>query len=357
LIADPEILEPGDTSTIIVDAVDPDGDALSYSVEISGGEITGEGPRWTWTAPMIEGIFSLNVTVKDQNGANAFMGITIVVEESTPTNSDPVIRSFTASSYILIVEDSTDLEVEAFDPDGDQLVYEYTASDGRISGSGNSVEFIAPDAEGMVTVEVIVTDGKGGEARNSLIIDVVLRPRIEPPEIIDLELSVGSIPQGDRNSELRIEVIVRENTYPINGVYADLSDLKQQNHKSMIFEGLADRGGSQVIEYSLEIRNLHGLEAGNYSIIVTAEDERNYVSNPVEATFMISAPEILDNGTYVDERSSKVTPWMLILIGIIVLAVVMIMFIAARKIGSRKKGSENEPDPTNTISYHAIEIT
>jgi len=357
LSADPEILEPGATSTIVIDAVDPDGDTLSYKVDASGGEISGEGPQWSWTAPMTEGEYSINVSVADQLGAEVSEGITLVVREEELENSDPVIRSFVSSKNILLVEEKADLEVDAFDPDGDEVFIEYETTDGKIIGSGNRVEFRAPDVEGQVTITVYATDGIGGQAESSLLIDVVQPPEIEPPQIVKGDMSPISIERGDRNSKVLIEILVKEETYPISSVFADLTGIDKQQRKSLRYDGLTDHEGLMLHAYSLELRNLYELEAGNHTIIITAEDERNYISDPLELMIMVVTPASQENVTGVKDEGSILAPWMLIPIVILLMIIAASIFLVVWKAGSKRSGSSSMPLQTRSISYQAIEVT
>ncbi|ADI75089.1 APHP domain protein (plasmid) [Methanohalobium evestigatum Z-7303] len=68
----PSTIFEGNSCDIIVDASDPDGDNLNYYYEPSGGKITGEGDKVTWTSdkaspgePPIIGDFFVDVKVMD----------------------------------------------------------------------------------------------------------------------------------------------------------------------------------------------------------------------------------------------------------------------------------------------------
>jgi len=61
----PEIVPPGESSTITVEAGDPDRDKLSYMWAASGGAIQGTGKTVAWLPPEIEGKYELTVTVSD----------------------------------------------------------------------------------------------------------------------------------------------------------------------------------------------------------------------------------------------------------------------------------------------------
>ena len=70
----------GKTSTVTVDAQDPDGDPLTYAWSAPAGSLTSASARQTpWTAPMVEGPVPVTVTVRDDKGASASDVVTIQV--------------------------------------------------------------------------------------------------------------------------------------------------------------------------------------------------------------------------------------------------------------------------------------
>lgn len=90
-----------------------------------------------------------------------------------PGNQDPIIASFTATPDQVAPGGTSQLVVEATDPDGDTLSYSYTVSPaaaGAVTGTGASVTFTASAtaAAGTVTITVTVRDSGGGEATASV---------------------------------------------------------------------------------------------------------------------------------------------------------------------------------------------
>lgn len=108
-----------------------------------------------------------------------------------PRNRRPVIKSFTSSARTIQVcpfhpelyeKPSADLIVEATDPDGDELQYEYSTSEGTISGKGKSVTWDLKDAlRGQHVVRVTVTDGKGGKVEGALTVTTEDASSCDPP--------------------------------------------------------------------------------------------------------------------------------------------------------------------------------
>ena len=64
----PKVIFEGKSTTVICDAMDPDGDALTYHWEVKSGRIVGEGSKVTWIAPMEEREFVIFCYVTDSNG-------------------------------------------------------------------------------------------------------------------------------------------------------------------------------------------------------------------------------------------------------------------------------------------------
>jgi len=63
--AEPEVVLPGENSTITLEADDPDTDKLLYTWTASGGTIAGNGKVANWASPKEEGKYEVNVTVSD----------------------------------------------------------------------------------------------------------------------------------------------------------------------------------------------------------------------------------------------------------------------------------------------------
>ena len=75
-----------------------------------------------------------------------------------------------------------DLLVTATDPDGDRLEYQYSTTDGTISGKGKSVIWDLNNVlRGPHEVLVTVTDGKGGKVKAALTVTTVDGGSCDPP--------------------------------------------------------------------------------------------------------------------------------------------------------------------------------
>lgn len=160
----------GESCTVNCVASDPDGDVITYAWSATEGAISGTGSTVTWMAPTTEGTYSVSVTVTDGESDAVSDSCNIQV-----VNTPPVIASLTPSATDLAPEASGTIGCVASDADGDTLTYAWTATDGTISGTGNSVSWEAPAAEGTYTISVSVSDGHGGTASDSVDIIVEMK--------------------------------------------------------------------------------------------------------------------------------------------------------------------------------------
>jgi len=151
-------------------ASDPDGDALAYHWTATGGDISGQNSTITWTAPDAPGTYTITVNVTDGRGGEATGKLSMEVQVNHP----PVIESLIAEQLVVKPGESTPTMTEcvASDPDGDELVYQWTATGGDIFGQDSTITWTAPHNPGTYIISVRVTDGRGGEATEKLNIEV-----------------------------------------------------------------------------------------------------------------------------------------------------------------------------------------
>ena len=125
----------------------------------------------------------------------SFVGLILAQQQTVQRqpNRPPSINSFTSSLTTLRIcpflptsavsdEPEVTLVVNATDPDGDSLYYEYSTTEGTISGKGKSVVWDLRDVpRGPHEVRVAVTDGKGGKVEASLRVFTVDASGCDPP--------------------------------------------------------------------------------------------------------------------------------------------------------------------------------
>ena len=114
------------------------------------------------------------VSISQHSTAAVFI---LLQQKTAPTpfrNNAPRISSLVASSTQLEPGQSTSLSVTATDADGDTLSYSWTATAGTLANASTAAPtWTAPTTTGIQTINVSVTDGKGGQAGFSLQINVL----------------------------------------------------------------------------------------------------------------------------------------------------------------------------------------
>jgi hypothetical protein len=166
----PELVLLGQTSTIYCTATDQDSDTLTYLWSSDGGTISGSGSEITWTAPNQQGTFQLQCTVNDNQGGLDSAIVEIEVVESI--NQDPIIENLSASPRKIDLGATSNLACQASDPDGDSLIYIWSASAGILSDSGTTASWTAPPIPGNYYISCQVEDGNGGVVMDSIGIEV-----------------------------------------------------------------------------------------------------------------------------------------------------------------------------------------
>ena len=115
----------GETFTYTVEAADPDGDILTYSLlgtPPAGMTINENSGLISWT-PTTTGSFEVTVEVSDGKLSD-IQSFSITVSE--PPNQAPIITSVPLTSVIL--GETYSYTVEATDPDEDDLTYSLTTN-------------------------------------------------------------------------------------------------------------------------------------------------------------------------------------------------------------------------------------
>lgn len=146
-------------------ASDPNDDTLTYTWEADAGTFTGSGPVVTWNAPDKSGSYTIVVVVSDGRGGQAEEELVLGVSQ------EPVIESLTATPPRVDTGGTSTLVCEAYDPEGDQLTYSWSASAGTISGDGRRVQWAPPAEGGKFIIRVTVKNESQGEARRHITVE------------------------------------------------------------------------------------------------------------------------------------------------------------------------------------------
>jgi hypothetical protein len=90
MTADPSTVGVGESTSIVVDAADPEGDILFYGWNTSGGSISGDGPSATWNAPENQGNYIISVYIADDRLGRVNGTVEVQVVDSGSDNRPPV---------------------------------------------------------------------------------------------------------------------------------------------------------------------------------------------------------------------------------------------------------------------------
>jgi hypothetical protein len=177
-------------------------------------------------------------------------------------NHKPVINYITAQQQVS-PSSSTRITCVASDADSDSLTYGWSAKDGKITGVGDTVTWIAPDAPGSYTIGVTVTDGKGGEARDSATIGVMIKPNHAP--LVTVIVRQKGLPP----------VTVNQSTTPIKAKRWSTTEIEckseDEDGDPVTFRWSTSEG---KIEGEGNIVQYIATTAGDYAVTVTAVDSK-----------------------------------------------------------------------------------
>ena len=117
--------------------------------------------------------------------------------EEEAANTAPVINSFSADNMSVSPGDHVTLTISAEDAEDDPLTYTYQPNGGSVTGTGDTVIWVAPAMAGSYEVNVSVSDGEL-DAQSTVTITVVAAQQEEPQDEPHEE------PQ-EEHAELRIQ--------------------------------------------------------------------------------------------------------------------------------------------------------
>ncbi len=108
-------------------------------------------------------------------------------------NQPPIIQNLNLEKEIIYIGEEVEIWCTASDSEGDQLTYQWNVSNGQISGSGLKVKWIAPKVVGVVTIEVVVSDGKNSVSDK---VDIQVIDNHSP--VVELTATSTSVNLGER---------------------------------------------------------------------------------------------------------------------------------------------------------------
>lgn len=194
-------VQQGEDVEISANATDRDGDPLTYSWSVAGGQLSGGGGNRVTlrTAGANPGNVEVSATVSDGRGESATDRVAITVLPRA--NHSPTISSVDPDRTRARVGERVSVSARASDPDNDELRYSWTSSAGTIRGNGSTVTLdtsgIEPDSGStQVRLTVTVSDPRGGVATDSASVTVFEQ---RTPELVPQPraLSVSQAMEGE----------------------------------------------------------------------------------------------------------------------------------------------------------------
>lgn len=203
------IVPPGKTGPVPIEIVNPDGgkylfpDAFMYKglprmsailpgtgITSGGYTVTLNGSDFEKGASVLFGEHFGQTTFINSNalaavvpqGESGFVdvtvsnpdGETVTATEGFLYNNPPVIQSIVANPNLIVRQTSTQIHVEAIDPEVSPLAYEYRVAqgDGTVVGQGSDAVFNSANVSGRIVIEVVVFDVYRAAARGLVEITV-----------------------------------------------------------------------------------------------------------------------------------------------------------------------------------------
>ncbi|MEM4202606.1 MAG: hypothetical protein QXS54_00915 [Candidatus Methanomethylicaceae archaeon] len=181
LQVDKLVVRPGEQVMLIARATDPDGDELMFEWQPSAGQIMGTGPSVTLDTSGLNPVSTPSITVKlmvrDKEGESDSRSIDIKLMR--PDGPFPRVR-LDAPQQARPGDDVT-LTARVGGAENHRLSYQWTSSEGQISGSGRTVTLRIPTTitSNVIQVSVTVSDERGVLITADRTISILLKERGE----------------------------------------------------------------------------------------------------------------------------------------------------------------------------------
>lgn len=181
-----------------------------------------------------------------------------------PDNRPPVIASVTFPGDVMAATENY-IVCTVTDLDGDALTYQWSADGGTLKGEGPAITWVAPDAVGKYTVKVVVADGRGGEATQSVTLTVLSNDDGFTNPLALLKLSMPSAQPVVEQRRVRIWTATTitctvENTTDVNYKWSTTGGKLQG-------KGIKEGTASSVVWIAPGV-------SGDYTVSVTATDSK-----------------------------------------------------------------------------------
>ena len=169
IAASPDPIAPKGTITVLVNASDPNGNALNYTWTTTTG----------WTISSGQATSGINVTAPSTYSTSGYVTVTVsdnyggfvtgTISVATATDIAPVISSI--AIYPQPVYTSANLVCHVYNPDGNILNYTWLIGGTSVT-TGSSALWYSPGIPGYYTVGITVTDNYGNTVSGSSSINI-----------------------------------------------------------------------------------------------------------------------------------------------------------------------------------------
>lgn len=182
LVADADWTTPSGRIQVTCTVSDPDDDELSYEWTTTGGDISDTGTAVNWTAPEEVGAYNVTVVVKDGYGGEDIGKLPLSVNLGTPPaiekscvtpEGHKYLRDSSTAGCDYDIWKNKDYDIECIASGTGELVYDWSCTDGMISGGGSVITWTAPNKTLVkITVTVIVSDAAGNSVGENIVLHV-----------------------------------------------------------------------------------------------------------------------------------------------------------------------------------------
>jgi outer membrane protein OmpA-like peptidoglycan-associated protein len=247
-VAKPTILQT-ESTTIRANAMDPDGDVLTYSWKASGGKISGTGDTATFEATDIApGKYTVTATVADKKHQAACTSeITVLKKNYAPTvKIEPTSANVTQG-------ESVNFRCVASDANNDPLTYSWTVDGQALAATGPQITFGTEGRKpGNYKVQCAASDG---EASANASAAVTVRERIIPNQQPTIECLTTTVDVASGSS-------------------VDLRARASDPDKDRLTYSWSSTGGTVSGAGETATFNASGVKAGNYTVTASVDDGR-----------------------------------------------------------------------------------
>jgi len=159
-------VEKNSTVTLYGKGIDQETKDLTYTFIWPGGNVSGLEKTAEWTAPDQEGTYEMKLIIEDEDQQKDTA--VFIIEVVAEINISPEIHSLSASTRYTSPGGTISLKAAVSDQNNDEITYTWSTTQGDIIGSDDLVDWLAPQEEGISTIILMVSDGRGGTATASI---------------------------------------------------------------------------------------------------------------------------------------------------------------------------------------------